>query len=318
MNSENKEQTPKKTAQFVCEQPTEFLPQLQMHSEEETKVEPSSEPVDNTVPTIHVTLDDSNMIETEQEGNETPEYPTLPEQEEPSPEIGFPLWKRNNQPSRLFYPANSKIAQQQEEEIYEDETKQSKPKGIIPGIMILMAAFAGVVCFCMFGGVDLVQDTEQINAFLAPVMMQNPEPFSSLSQASEDMILQASVWRAVTQNQANYKETDEQGRMVVPAKDVENASRELFGSAFHLSSKYPQTTSFFVYDESSDTYRVLPSSSVTSTVPQIKEVKKENGSIVVTVEFSSTTQETAVETYRYILEIDSLSGEPYLSSIQSA
>ena len=51
MNSENKEQTPKKTAQFVCdyrdEQPTEFLPQLQMHSEEETKVEPSSEPVDN-------------------------------------------------------------------------------------------------------------------------------------------------------------------------------------------------------------------------------------------------------------------------------
>ena len=63
---------------------------------------------------------------------------------------------------------------------------------------------------------------------------------------------------------------------------------------------------------------VLPSSSVTSTVPQIKEVKKENGSIVVTVEFSSTTQEIAVETYRYILEFDSLSGEPYLSSIQSA
>ena len=73
-----------------------------MHSEEETKVEPSSEPVDNTVPTIHVTLDDSNMIETEQEGNETAEYPTLPEQEEPSPEIGFPLWKRNNQPSRFI------------------------------------------------------------------------------------------------------------------------------------------------------------------------------------------------------------------------
>ena len=79
-----------------------------------------------------------------------------------------------------------------------------------------------------------------------------------------------------------------------------------------------KTLLFFVYDESSDTYRVLPSSSVTSTVPQIKEVKKENGSIVVTVEFSSTTQEIAVETYRYILEFDSLSGEPYLSSIQSA
>ena len=63
MNSENKEQTPKKTAQFVCdyrdEQPTEFLPQLQMHSAEETKEEPSSEPIDNTIPTIHVTLDDS-------------------------------------------------------------------------------------------------------------------------------------------------------------------------------------------------------------------------------------------------------------------
>ena len=317
MNSENKEQTAKKTAQFVCdyrdEQPTEFLPQLPMHAAEET------EPVDNTVPTIHVTLDDSNMIETEQEVDETAEYQTLPEQEESPPEVeGFPLWKRNNQPSRLFYPANPQIAQQQENEMYEGETKQSKPKGIIPGIMILMAAFAGVVCFCMFGGVDLVQDTEQINAFLAPVMMQNPEPFSSLTQAGGDMTLQASVWRAVTQNQANYKETDEQGKLIVPAKDVEDASKELFGSAFHLSAKHPQNNSFFVYDESSDTYRVLPSSSVTSPVPQIKEVKKENGSIVVTVEFSSTTQETAVETYRYILEIDSLSGEPYLSSIQSA
>lgn len=323
MNSENKDQTPKKMAQFVCdyrdEQSTEFLPQLQMHAVEETKVEPSSEPVDNTIPTIHVTLDDSNMIETEQEVNETPEYPTLPEQEESPPEIeGFPLWKRNNQPSRLFYPANPQIAQQQEDEMYEGETKQSKPKGIIPGIMILMAAFAGVVCFCMFGGVDLVQDTEQINAFLAPVMMQNPEPFSSLTQAGGDMTLQASVWRAVTQNQANYKETDEQGKLIVPAKDVEDASKELFGSTFHLSSKHPQNDSFFVYDESSDTYRVLPRSSVTSTVPQIKEVKKENGSIVVTVEFSSTAQGAAVETYRYILEIDSLSGEPYLSSIQSA
>lgn len=322
MNSENKERAPKKTAQFVCdyrdEQPTEFLPQLQMQLAEELKEGSSSEIPDDTIPTIHVKLDDSNMIETEQEEKETSEYPALPEQEEPSSEIeGFPLWKRNNQPSRLFYPANPKIAQQQEE-MYEEEIRQAKPKGIIPGIMILMAAFAGVVCFCMFGGVDLVQDTEQINAFLAPVMMQNPEPFSSLSQASGDMILQASVWRAVTQNQANYKETDEQGRIIVPAKDVESASQELFGSAYQLSSKQPQHDSFFVYDESSDTYRVLPQSSVTSAVPTIKEVKKENGSIVVTVEFFSTTQGAAVETYRYILEFDSLSGEPYLSSIQSA
>ena len=322
MNSENKEQTPKKTAQFVCdyrdEQPTEFLPQMQLHSEKETKAEPLSESVDHTIPIIHVTLDDSNMIETEQEKDETPESPALPEQEEPSPAIeGFPLWKRNNQPSRLFYPANPQVARQQEDEMYENETKRLKPKGIIPGIMILMAAFAGVVCFCMFGGVDLVQDTEQINAFLAPVMMQNPEPFSSLSQAGGDMTLQASVWRAVTQHQANYKETDEQGRMVVPAKDVENASRELFGSTFYLSSKHPQNASFFVYDESSDTYRVLPKSSVASTVPQIKEIKKENGLIVVMVEFFSTVQGDAVERYRYILEFDSLSGEPYLSSIQS-
>ena len=44
MNSENKEQTPKKTAQFVCdyrdEQPTEFLPQMQLHSEKKQKRSP--------------------------------------------------------------------------------------------------------------------------------------------------------------------------------------------------------------------------------------------------------------------------------------
>ncbi len=43
------------------------------------------------------------MIETEQEGNETPEYPTMPEQEEPSPEIeGFPLGKEIISPPDYF------------------------------------------------------------------------------------------------------------------------------------------------------------------------------------------------------------------------
>ena len=323
MNSENKEQTPKKTAQFVCdyreEQSTEFLPQLQMHSAKEPEEHPSSESFNETIPTIHVKLDDSNMMETEQEEKENSESLPLPEPEEIQPEIeGFPLWKRNNQPSRLFYPANPRVAQQQEEEMYKEGISNSKPKGIIPGIMILVAAFAGVICFCIYGGVDFVQDTEQINAFLAPVMMQNPEPFSSLSQASGDMTLQASVWRAVTQNQANYKEIDEQGRIIVPSKDVQTASRELFGSTYQLPFKQPQNASFFVYDESSDTYRILPQSSVTSTVPQIQEVKKENGAIVVTVGFSSAEQGSEVDTYRYILEFDSLSGTPYLSSIESA
>ena len=49
------------------------------------------------------------------------------------------------------------------------KTKQSKPKGIIPGIMILMAAFAECgMFFRMFGGVHFgASTTEQIQCSLS-------------------------------------------------------------------------------------------------------------------------------------------------------
>ncbi len=318
MNEEYQEHTKKKTAQFVCDYRDEpsagFLPQLQMRQTAETAPASLPEPAEETAPTIHVKVDTGDL-----EGAE-PVSPVeeLPAEEETAPEReGFPLWKRNNQPSRLFYPADPEVARRQEEQ-YRSKAAQEKPRGVLPGILLLTAAFAGVVCFCMFGGIQLVQSIEQLNAFLTPVMLQQPAPFASLSQASGDMTLQASVWRAVMEHREDYEETDEQGRMIVPAGDVEAASKELFGSDYRLPYQQPQSTSFFVYDETSHTYRVLPQSSMGENTPQIKQVQKENGAIIVTVEFSSEQEGAAVQTYRYILDFDALSGEPYLSSVQSA
>ncbi len=233
-------------------------------------------------PTIHVTVE-----------SETPDPPDEPE--------GVVLWKRNNQPSPLFYPKKPQEADS-------GASDKQRRGGTFSAVCLLLAAFAGVVCFCMFGSVRSVQSAEQLSAFLLPVLLQEPQPFAFPEQASAEMTLQAAVWRAVQKNGAQYRTTDEQGRLTVPAKDVETACSELFGSSYHLPYKTPQNSTFFVYEPADDTYRVLPQSSAASA-SQIKSVSDENGAVTVLVE-------SGPKRYNYKLLVDTLRGEFYLAAIE--
>lgn len=283
-----------------------------------------SEPIEEFVPTIRVTLDDIGLLKAEQELPEQicqePDE-LLHDQEEVTDkqdEIeGVPLWKRNNCPSRLFYPQKPELIGQNQSEYegIEEKALSIRPFRLLSGVFVLMAAFTGVVCFCMFGGVSVVPDSAQYSTFLAPVMMQNPTPFSSISQADNDMILQASVWRAVTLNNSKYQEIDDQGRLVVPGEDIEKACTELFGNTCRLAVKESTNKTFFTYDSASNTYRVLPQSSVTETASKIKSIQKENGAVIVMVEVESA-EKKQTSLLRYVIEVDALSGKPYLASIE--
>lgn len=330
MKQNNQDQTQKRTAQFVCdyrnEQPAVIMPQLQAEPEKVEVQEPipipQPEPKDETVPTIRVTLDDAELFKEQPEVQEeaVQMQPYHEEQITEQEEAGFSLWKRNNQPSKLYFPQNPVLleGESNEDEKAVPEIAESKIHGFIPCVLILIAAFAGVVCFCMFGGVNLVQDSTQLNTFLTPVMMQNPQPFQSISQAGGDMTLQASVWRAVTMHGAAYKDMDDQGRLIVPYADVEKASKELFGTTYKLTLKQPANSTFFTYDTATHTYRVSPQSSVTATIPKIQTIQKKDGATVVTVEMTATDGKTPSSFLNYIIEIDGLSGEPYLACIKAA
>ena len=272
MKHENQENRPKRTAQFVSdyreEQPAVIIPQNQAGQPQEPT--PSPEPPDENVPTIRVTLEDAALLKEPEPIRQEEITPPNEEELPPQQEMGFPLWKRNNQPSKLYYPENPALLEEQDDETAQNP--EAKIRGVIPGVLLLLAAFTGVVCFCMFGGVNLVQDSTQLNTFLAPVMMQNPQPFSAVTQANSDMTLQASVWRAVTLHSATYQTLDDQGKLIVPMADVAKASKELFGSTYQLPSYQPTAQTFFTYDVATDTFRVLPQSSVTAATPQITNI----------------------------------------------
>ncbi len=346
MERNHQELPPNKPVQFVCDYRGEqsAIEMADNQSLQSTELEQISEQESYTEPTetIHVTLDDAELLKSEisqtdmlcVEPLQDDMFPAEPfdhqEQETqnfiyPSEEPmdglqqkpeGFPLWKRNNCPSRLFYPERQNITEETQMQDQDEKLKLSpvRPFRLFCGMMVLAAAFLGVVCFCMFGSTPLVQDSSQIHTFLTPVMMQNPEPFSSVSEANHNMILQASVWRVVTLNGSIYRATDDKGRVVVPGEDVEKACTELFGSACRLAVKHPTEETFFTYDRSSNTYRVLPQSSQSAQAVNIKHIKKENGVVIVTVETVAADEQTPL-LYRYILEFDGLSGEPYLTSV---
>lgn len=333
MERYERELLPKKPVQFVCDyrpdRPVAALSDNQNLQLPESEQIFSQEPYVKSAETIHVTLDDSELFQTkpipaemiharppdtrEQEMGESVQLLGAEISAQQEQMEGVPLWKRNNGPPRLYYVKKPKQKEKKQHQ-YEDVAR-IRPLRLFCGVFVLMAAFAGVVCFCMFGNsIPLVQDSTQLSTFLAPVMMQNPAPFSSITGANNDMILQASVWRAVTLNSRTYKETDDKGRLVVLGVDVEKACADLFGSTCQLAVKQPSDETFFTYDTASDTYRILPQSSVAQQKVQIKNIQKESGVVIVTVETVADDEETSF--FRYVLQADALSGEPYLASIE--
>ena len=286
---EGNEKTAQFTQDYRGEMPQELMPQMTVPQEEPQSLE--------DVPVFYVSREECGMPVEQELCN-------VSEETEKEPEIeGFPLWKRNNCPSRLFYP--TKVQAQQE---VTEQVLPRKPAGVISGILVLMAAFVGVVCFCQFGGVNLVQDTAEIREFLTPVLMQNPQTFSSVTQTDNDMALQAAVFRAASLQSVDIREIDESGRLKIPAENVQNACAELFGSAYRLNQKAPQKETFFTYQDADNTYRVLPQSSSAALDLQITEVRKQNGVLVATVQGTE-------HTVHYLLQFDALSGKPYLAAV---
>ena len=207
--------------------------------------------------------------------------------------------------------------------------------GIFVGTLVLLLALVGVGFLVSLAGQSIyrsVTDDSQLRAwdeFIAPVVMLDPEPFETTADADPEMILRASVWRAVTVGAENYTEYDELGRTIVPLADVTDACHVLFGEQCELATLTTREETFFAYDESSASFHVAPFSSASSFAPYVESSRTTNEGILLHVGYVSATDEwrsdtssqaelpTPIKYMEYLLQTDS-SGRQYIAAIRTS
>lgn len=209
--------------------------------------------------------------------------------------------------------------------------------GIFMGALVLLFALVGVGFLVTMAGQGIyrvVTDDSQLRAwdeFLAPVVMQDPEPFESAADADPEMLLRASIWRTVTVNAENYTEYDELGRTMVPLADVIDSCHVLFGEECELSTLTTREETFFEYDEEETSFHVAPFSSESSFAPYVESSRTTNEGILLRVGYVSATDEwrgdgssssqaerpEPIKYMEYLLKADS-SGNQYIAAIRTS
>ena len=208
--------------------------------------------------------------------------------------------------------------------------------GIAVGALVMIFALVGV-CFLVgtVGGkiYSAATDDSKLRAydtFLSAIVMQDPNPFESAATADDGMVLQASLWRAVTQNGSQYTSYDDAGRTLVPLADVVDACHELFGPKCELQPESQKNESFFEYDSQKNMFHVLPYSSQSSFSAYTVSSNKSGNTTVLKVGYVSATDDwrnvtsgqaavkpTPTKYMEYVLQTDSATKKEYVSAIRA-
>ena len=211
--------------------------------------------------------------------------------------------------------------------------------GLFAGSLVLILALVGVVFIAMEAGTRIhsaVTDDSKLrayDAFLTVVVAQDPQPFESPEKADPDFVLNASLWKVMTESGANYTNYDDAGRTVVPLGDVVDACGELFGPKCSLQPKSPATESFYTYDAAKSQFHIALYSLEGVYEPYTENAKKEGDSVVLRVGYipptdptrtasassaASSGKPTPAKYMDYVLETNETTKQPYVYAVRKA
>ncbi len=205
--------------------------------------------------------------------------------------------------------------------------------GIALGAAVLLLALVGVGFLAATAGTQIYRaltDDSALRAydeFLTPVVMQDPEPFEDIADADPEMVLTASVWRAIMEHGREYNEYDELGRTIVPLVDVADACEALFGPDCEFHPERAPEDTFYLFDAEDNTFRVTPYSSQSSFIPYTVSSRSSGASTVLRVGYVSASDEwrtgagggepEPVKYMEYVLLTNSETNTTYISAIRS-
>lgn len=177
--------------------------------------------------------------------------------------------------------------------------KQSdKKKWALPlGIVIVVFAVIGVISVIALsiGGITKLADNSEkfteYEKFLAPVVMNDPDPFDDVSKADMPQLLDATIWALMNSDidpdQYEYAEGDISG-LIVPQKDVEKHFKKLFGPDVKpVHTTVEGGTYTFTYDETRKAYIVPLTGVVPIYIPRVVAQDKKGDSTILTVGYIS-------------------------------
>lgn len=207
--------------------------------------------------------------------------------------------------------------------------------GIGMGALVMILALVGLTTIAFSLGrqvYNMATDDSRLrvyDTFLSPIVMQDPEPFASIEEASTEMIMEASLWRAVSQNGAQYNNYDDEGRTLIPLGDVVEACHQLFGPKTDLQPATPQEESFYEYDAEQNVFRVAPFSTQSSFAPYTVSSKRTGSQLILQVgyvigmdEWQSDTESQPqapepIKYMEYVLETEADGSGYYVTAVRA-
>ncbi len=170
--------------------------------------------------------------------------------------------------------------------------------GLFAGSVVLILALVGVVFVAFEAGTRIhgaLTDDSRLRAYdrlISVVVAQDPQPFASPDKADPDFVLNASLWKVMTEHGSDYASYDDAGRTIVPLGDVADACGELFGPTCQLQPKNPATESFYTFDAAKSQFHIALYSLEGVYEPYTESAGREGDGVVLRVGYVSPTDPT--------------------------
>lgn len=117
-----------------------------------------------------------------------------------------------------------------------NENKPKKISSYIVGIIVITFVVIGVISSVNFIAEKIRQATDdtpklmEYQAFIAPVVMNDPDTFDDVSKANTSQLIAISIWSILNDDLSPDKYESASGGILIPQKDIEKRLSVLFGS----------------------------------------------------------------------------------------
>ncbi len=194
---------------------------------------------------------------------------------------------------------------------------------LVSAVWILKTAVLGLNSIGSTG-----EKKAEYTQFISPVVINDPEPFENIENADNQMLLESAIWSALSsadENSAYSYQYDDTGKIVLPAKEVEEAGRKLFGADVKLNMDVLSETDgsvLYYYDSIEDKFHIT-TGGIIGPSANITKIAQKSDYVSLIVGYCSQADMSSVssdevEAYKYmefILSFDE-KGDYHIESIR--
>jgi len=162
--------------------------------------------------------------------------------------------------------------------------KRGKRRGmaLFGGGLLLLAAvgLVWIVSSGVRGVTNMVSDDSlrlELDAFLEPVVLVDPDPFDSPDKIPNNIILESAVWAALFKNNEEgiIYTMDDDDRLMVPEADVTAQAARLFAPGYQLKMEsFGAGDTVIEYDAPTKSF-FIPGRGLNGFTPHVTEIKEE-------------------------------------------